>query len=142
MLLLTVDEFSHRSRLSGTLVIFQSVDYLMNKSSKAVSLSAFVFPGAGHFFLKKHAVGAILAGAAMTTLYLIGATVIVRAQQIAQQIQSGEVPLDIAAIAQLLSGQTTGIETQSLNLATAVFTVTWLVGIVDSYRIARQKDDA
>jgi len=107
-----------------------------------VSLSAFVFPGVGHFFLKKHAVGAILAGAAMTTLYLIGATVIVRAQQIAQQIQSGEVPLDIAAIAQLLSGQTTGIETQSLNLATAVFTVTWLVGIVDSYRIARQKDDA
>jgi len=142
MLLLTVDEFSHRSRLSGTLVIFQSVDYLMNKSSKAVSLSAFVFPGGGSFFLKKHAVGAILAGAAMTTLYLIGATVIVRAQQIAQQIQSGEVPLDIAAIAQLLSGQTTGIETQSLNLATAVFTVTWLVGIVDSYRIARQKDDA
>ena len=46
---------------------------------------------------------------------------------------------DVAAIAESLSSQTTGIESQSLNLATAVFTLTWLAGIVDSYRVGRRR---
>ena len=104
-------------------------------------LSAFVFPGAGHFFLKRHIVGAVLAGTALTTLYLVISNVFVRAQQIAQKIQSGDILLDVAAIAESLSRQTTGIETQSLNLATAVFTLTWLAGIVDSYRVGRQQNE-
>jgi hypothetical protein len=33
----------------------------MKKSMKAALLSAFVFPGAGHFFLKKHITGTVLA---------------------------------------------------------------------------------
>jgi hypothetical protein len=99
----------------------------MKKSNKAVLLSALVFPGAGHFLLKKHISGAILATASLAALYLIISNMLERAQQIADKILSGEVNLDEAAIAELLSRQPSGGES-------------WLTGIVDSYRCGRAQD--
>lgn len=109
----------------------------MNNSMKAALLSAFVFPGAGHFFLKKPIAGAVLVGTAFAALYLIISTAVERALQIAEKIQSGQVQLEVAAIAELVSKQPPGSETQMLNIATAVFFISWLIGIVDSYRVAR-----
>jgi hypothetical protein len=111
----------------------------MNISRKAVLLSALVLPGAGHFFLKRYVVGAVLAGTALTALYLVIANTVERALRIAQQIQNGEVPLDVAVIAELVSTQTTA-DAQSLDIAVAVLTVVWVGAIVDSYRVARQKN--
>jgi len=50
------------------------------------------------------------------------------------------VPLGAAAIAELVSRQSTGPEMQLLNIATAVLVVCWLVGIVDSYRLGHMLD--
>jgi hypothetical protein len=111
--------------------------YLMNNSMKAALLSAFIFPGAGHFFLKKHVSGAALVATAFAALYLIISNAVERALQIAEKIQSGEVQLDVAAIAELVSKQPTGTGTQVLNIATAVLFISWLIGIVDSYRVGR-----
>ena len=107
----------------------------MNKSMKAALLSAFVFPGAGHFFLKKHIAGTVLAGAAFTSLWLVISDAVERALQISEKIQRGEVQLDIAAITELVTKQPTGNEAQLLNIASAVFFISWLIGIVDSYRV-------
>jgi hypothetical protein len=109
----------------------------MNNSMKAVLLSAFIFPGAGHFFLKKPIPGAALVVTAFAALYLIISNALERALQIAEKIQSGEVQLDVAAIAELVSTQPTGTGTQVLNIATAVLFISWLIGIVDSYRVGR-----
>jgi hypothetical protein len=111
--------------------------YLMNNSMKAALLSAFIFPGAGHFFLKKYISGAVLVATAFAALYLIISNAVERALQIAEKIQSGEVQLDVAAIAELVSKQPTGTGTQVLNIATAVLFISWLIGIVDSYRVGR-----
>ena len=54
-----------------------------------------------------------------------------------EKIQSGETALDAAAITELVSNQTSGTETQLLRLATAALIISWLIGIVDSYRIGR-----
>jgi len=59
------------------------------------------------------------------------------AQRIAEQIQSGEGPLDIAEISALLAEQPAGSDSQLFNIASAVFIVAWLVGIFDSYRTGR-----
>ena len=107
----------------------------MNKSTKAALLSALVFPGAGHFYLKKHITGAILAVAALGSLCLVVANMVEKAQQIADKILSGEVPLDVAAITELLSKQPVGAEAQIVNIAWVVLIISWLLGIVDSYRI-------
>ena len=106
---------------------------------KTALLSAFVFPGVGHFYLKKRISGTILACAAIGSLYVVISKSVERALQITEKIQRGEIELDVAAITELLSKQPTGNEAQLLNVAWAVLVITWLIGIVDSYRGGRVK---
>ena len=112
----------------------------MAKSTKAALLSALVFPGAGHFFLKKHVAGSVLAVAALAPLYLILSKMIERALQITDQILSGKVPLDLVAITEYLTKQRAGADAQLLNIAWVVLIITWLLAIVDSYRIGLGQD--
>jgi len=60
-----------------------------------------------------------------------------RALQITTKIQTGEIPLDVAGITELVSRQATGAEAQLQNIATAVFIICWITGIIDSYRVGR-----
>lgn len=107
----------------------------MSKAIKAALLSALVFPGAGHFYLKKTSAGFVFAVATLIPLYLIIAHMVGRASQIAEQIQRGAVPLDIAAITELLSKPSTETDPWLLNLAWAVLIFSWLIAIADAYRI-------
>ena len=109
----------------------------MSKSIKAAMLSAFVFPGVGHFLLKKHIPGMVLAGIAFASLYFIVSTMVERALQIVDRVQRGEVQLDVAAITELLSSQPTGTDAKLLGVAWTVLIISWLVGIADSYRVGR-----
>jgi len=61
-----------------------------------------------------------------------------KALQIGELIQSVEVQLDVAAITELISKQPTGTEAQLFNVAWTVFIISWLIGIIDSYRIGRK----
>ena len=112
----------------------------MTTSIKAALLSALVFPGAGHFFLKRHLRGLVLTLATIASLYFLISGVVERALQITDKIQRGEVQLDVAAITELISVQPTGSEIQIINIASAVLMLAWLIGIVDSYRIGRIQD--
>lgn len=109
----------------------------MNRPVKAALLSALVFPGVGHFFLRKYIFGGILAGSAFVSLYILVSTAVARAVQITDKIQSGEVELDVAAIAELVSNHPAGPEGQLLSIATAALLTAWVIGIVDSYRVGR-----
>ncbi len=111
----------------------------MTKPIKAVMLSAFVFPGAGHFFLKKYVPGIVLAGIALVSLYFIISKTVERAREIADKILLGEVQLDIAAITELVSRQPAGTDTELINLAWIVLIISWLIGIADSYRVGRSQ---
>lgn len=113
----------------------------MHKSIKAALLSAFVFPGAGHFFLKKYIAGTLLAAASCAALYLVGSHAVAQAQQIAEMIIRGEVAPEDAAIMELVSRQAAGSETRLLHFASTVLTVAWLAGIVDSYRVGRRPEN-
>ena len=62
------------------------------------------------------------------------------ALQITEKIQSGEVQLDATTITELVSKQAMGTEAQLLNIASAVLFISWLIGIVDSYRVGRAQD--
>ena len=109
----------------------------MTKPIKAAMLSALVFPGAGHFFLKKYIPGTVLAVIALVSLYLIIAGAVERALEITDKIQRGEVQLDIAAITELVSNQSAGTDFELLNFAGTVLIISWLIGIADSYRVGR-----
>jgi hypothetical protein len=109
----------------------------MSKSVKAALLSAFVFPGLGHFYLQQRISGTVLAGAAIASLFFVISKSLESALQIAEQIQTAGGPRDIAEMSRLLAEQTAGSEWQLFNMASAVFVGSWLVGIFDSYRTGR-----
>jgi len=109
--------------------------------SKAALLSGLVFPGFGHFFLKKRIAGSILFGTALTSLYFLMAPSVTAALRITEQIQSGEVDLNNTTITDLIATQSSTGDGQLLEFATAVLVVSWLIGIFDSYRVGRAADD-
>ena len=115
----------------------------MKKSTKAVLLSAFIFPGVGHFFLKKHIPGVILIFISLAAIYYMVSMAVEKALQITEKIQSGDVRLDVEVITELVSKQATGTEAQLLNIAMAAFIICWLFGIINSYRFGcvRDKED-
>jgi len=63
-----------------------------------------------------------------------------RALQITAKIQSGQVPLDVAGITDLVSKQSTGTDALLENIATVIFILCWLIGIIDSFRVGRAQD--
>ncbi len=109
----------------------------MKKSIKAALLSAFVYPGTGHFFLKKYTSCVVFACAFSVPLYFIFSEIMNKAGQIAEQITKGELPLDIAAISESLSNSVTAANAQELNIKMYALVIIWFIGIIDSYRIGR-----
>ncbi len=112
----------------------------MKKSTKAALLSALVFPGLGHIYLKKYLPGLVLAGASFAALYYLIADATDKAFEIVDKLQSGDAPADIDSITAMLSQQPAGADAQLLNVATIALVICWLVGIVDSYRVGSAAD--
>jgi len=113
---------------------------LTNKTKKAVLLSAFLFPGAGHYFLKRYFTAMLLGIVAAGGLYFLIVETLARSRQIAEQILAGEIPYDLATITQLASMHSAGSDARLLNTATTAVAIAWLIGMVDSYRVGRQQD--
>ncbi len=107
----------------------------MSKSLKAVLLSALIFPGIGHFSLKKPLQGSILSGITIVCLYFLLAAVVDIAQELTLKIQSGDVPLDVIEISELVSQQLAGSDGQLVNIPSLLLVICWVVGVIDSFRI-------
>ena len=113
----------------------------MSNAIKAAMLSAIVFPGAGHFFLKKPIPATILAGTAFFGLLYVMTKVMESAQNIVEKIQSGEVSLDLEKIRSLVTQQLSGDGGQQLDAIVTTLIILWFVGIVDSYRVGRNQGE-
>jgi hypothetical protein len=112
----------------------------MSKSLKAALLSALVFPGSGHFMLKKHAMGTLLAGVSVVCIYIFLSTALEIAQELSLKIQTGEIPLDVAMMTQAIATQIAAADTGYVDISTYVLAACWLLGIADSYRVGRLQD--
>ena len=112
----------------------------MKKSTKAVLLSAFIYPGVGHIVLKRYVSAAGLIVAASASLYILVSNAVTKALQISDKIINGEIQPDIEVIRDLISKQQTAEETQLITIATTVLIIVWLIGIFDSYRFGRTQE--
>ncbi|MBV1931377.1 MAG: hypothetical protein KUG71_06650 [Porticoccaceae bacterium] len=110
----------------------------MTRSTKAALLSALIFPGAGHAFLKKYLQAMVLGLVSFISVYYLLSMAMEKALQISEKILVGEVPLDIAVITDLISGQAMESDMYRLNYATTAFIICWIIGVVDSYRVGEQ----
>lgn len=68
-------------------------------------------------------------------IYYLVSKIVERALLISEKIQSGDIPLDIVAVTEIVSKQSDGADTHLLKISTVVFIICWLFGVVDSFRV-------
>jgi len=111
----------------------------MKRSTKAVLLSALVFPGVGHLYLKRWAVGIVLLGVAAYAVYSIVSVTMSIAMDVAQKIDSSGLAPDVATITDLVTQQLSDKE-QATDMAAMAFAACWLMGVIGSYIHGRTQD--
>ena len=99
---------------------------------KAALLSAVLYPGTGHFFLKKKVRGALFCLIFSISLYFLVSDMIINTMQILDQINNGEISLNITVISELLA---TNSDLQELNFDMYILIIIWFLSIIDSYRL-------
>ncbi len=107
----------------------------MKASTKAALLSALLFPGAGHLYLKNPRVGILLLVTSLVAIGYLLFRLIGAALEVNEMILLGEVMADTGSVVEALSSQT-GAD-QWLRIATLLITACYLIGIIDSYRLGR-----
>jgi len=113
----------------------------MKRSTKAALWSALVFPGLGHFVVRRFATGLILLCLAGWSLYSVTTSVIDTAVSLAADIQNGGMAIDSGAVGQVVA-QGTAQAGQSTQVPLTVLTLCWVIGVVDSYRVGRSQERA
>ncbi|SQD77354.1 hypothetical protein [Moritella yayanosii] len=112
----------------------------MNNTVKAVFLSAFVFPGAAHWWLKKQLAAGLYAIAAALPLYYIIDVTMTQTQLIIDRVLLAGGQLDLLRINELVIQQMASLDTQGIELATAMLLCVWLVNIIDAIRLVRKRE--
>ncbi len=107
----------------------------MKRSSKAALLSGLILPGIGHIVLKQYQRGSVLMLFSLAALSVIVTGISQRALTIVDRINSGELPVDAGAIADMVSNSTSAADSLIGNIALLVLGVCWLIGVIDSYRL-------
>lgn len=110
----------------------------MKKPVNAILLSALVFPGAGHVYLKKTKTGLTLISLTLLSLIYIIADIMDRAFDVVEQIQMGNVPPDTATITAMVEQQPGG---EWLGMASYTIVICWLFGIVGCYLLGKKLAD-
>jgi hypothetical protein len=112
----------------------------MIRALKASLLSAFIFPGSGHLYLKKYFIGVLLTGFSVASLYFLFSGAMDIAQGILVKVQSGEIPLDLSKIGEAILNQPAD-KTKIIKVCTYSFAFLWLFGILDSFRLGRSPEN-
>ena len=107
----------------------------MKRSSKAALLSGLIFPGIGHIILKQYLRGSALMLSALAAFSIVVTRVFQRALTIVDRVNSGEIPVDTGAIAEMVANSTSSADGFIENIAVVVLVTCWLIGIIDSYRL-------
>ena len=110
----------------------------MRISTRAALLSAFVCPGAGQVYLKRHAVGAVLLLVSAIALAALLVPAVAAANAIAERILSGELAADAGLLGEV---RTASAEASASAMpATVALLVAWVVGIVHAWHVGRRRD--
>ena len=131
----------HRPKAEVQASVDNAYSERMRRSTKAALLSGLIFPGIGHLVLKQYLRGSVLMLSALIASAIIVTAVFQRALTIVDRINSGEIPVDTGAIAEMVSNSTNGADSSIESISMIVLGACWLIGIIDSYRlgIAQEK---
>ena len=112
----------------------------MSRSTTAVLLSALVFPGAGHLYLKRRtrALVFIVPTVVAAVYFVIDATK--RATDLADQILSGSLQVGADPVALAAKLEQAGPTSFLVDLATYVMLACWIAAAVDAWMLGRKQN--
>tara|TARA_R110001583_G_scaffold22377_5_gene83967 strand:+ start:217 stop:576 length:360 start_codon:yes stop_codon:yes gene_type:complete len=112
----------------------------MKTPTKAALLSAFTFPGAGHFFLKKYIPGSLLVVSYIVILVFLLKDLMNMMEPLIQQIEAGNLPLAISSMKDLLLNYSIVGNEKSASAITYAIGLLWFIAIIDAYRLGVLSD--
>jgi len=112
----------------------------MKLAYKAAIYSALIYPGGGHFLLRRFAPGIAFAGVATACLLVLLFRVMEIAQSIADRILTGEIPYDIGRIHAEISLGALAAGSPEVSIATWLLVACWIIAAIDAFRLGRQRD--
>jgi hypothetical protein len=112
----------------------------MKNSMKGALLSGLVFPGLGQIALKHYWRGFALVLAVMAGLYIMIVTAVQQAYVILDTLEAeGGMP-DSDTISQAAAQAAAASDSPMITAVSVLILVCWIVGIIDAWRIGKQKD--
>ena len=115
-----------------------NIEVYMHKATKAALISAFIFPGCGHFYLKSKLRGALFTSIFAGCLYVLITHAVNMANDISERILSGNIPLDIASLMTEISLQLSDNDGSSPNIASLLLLMCWGIATIDSFILGRK----
>jgi hypothetical protein len=106
----------------------------MKPSIKAALLSALVFPGIGHFTLRRPGRGCLFLLPTLAAALYVGRQVMQQVDVVMDKLQDGSMPLDPQRLADQLS-TAPGADSPLMTAAAIVCVVCWAGSIVDALLI-------
>lgn len=111
----------------------------MSRSTTAVLLSALVLPGAGHFYLKRYARGSALIAVSLACLWILIDRALQQASVLLGRLASEGGAVDPGQLVDRLTQSSNGPGGLALTVVSLVLAGCWVIGIVDTCRIARNE---
>jgi hypothetical protein len=112
----------------------------MNNALKGTLLSGLIFPGLGHVVFKHYKSGAAILLTVLIGLSLIVVKAVRLALEMLAEIEAGGGRIDMVSIMDAATKASTGSGTVTFNVLFGLVVGTWVVGMVDAYRIGRKMD--
>lgn len=110
----------------------------MKQNLKAALLTAIIYPGTGHFSLKKYLIGAIFAGVFSLFLILTLHDIFAIAQCTANELVSGKIPMTITGILKAVKQPSEACAKLAEYKYVPLMIVIWLLSIADAYRLGKK----
>ena len=114
----------------------------MKDSIKSALISAFVYPGAGHFFLKNKLIGTILARSFSVPLFIVIDDKYTKVTHIIQQVINNQGLVDIVALTNKINQTIYMVDSTKLKYSLIVLIIIWLIAIIDSYRLGLKQSNS
>ena len=107
---------------------------------KAALWSGLVFPGTGHLFLKHYFRGGALIALSLVSLWVLVAQAAHQASAMLDKIQSDGGMLDLNSVSTLVTQAFNATDNSWAAIASIVLLACWIIGMVDAYRLGKEKD--
>ncbi len=109
----------------------------MKRFTKAVLLSALLYPGAGHWYLARKWTALLFMLAATAALYVLMSSAWSQSNLIAEQFLSGDTQLEVGALLCQMAEQSSLDPSNRSTIATVCLGVVWFAATLDTWRVGR-----